>query len=85
VHAVDILDGDSFAAFARVLDGTPIDLLINNASISGNPRQRLHDFDYAAAVRAFEANVFGGAADEPSVRAASPPQVPARGLHTSRR
>ena len=59
VHAVDILDGDSITAFARVLDGTSIDLLINNAGVYGNPRQRLQDFDYAAATRAFETNALG--------------------------
>jgi NAD(P)-dependent dehydrogenase (short-subunit alcohol dehydrogenase family) len=59
VHAVDIVDGDSVAAFARALDGTPIDLLINNAGVYGNPRQRLQDFDYAAATRAFETNALG--------------------------
>jgi NAD(P)-dependent dehydrogenase (short-subunit alcohol dehydrogenase family) len=59
VHAVDIVDGDSIAAFARALDGMPIDLLINNAGVYGNLRQRLQDFDYAAAVRAFEINALG--------------------------
>lgn len=59
VHTVDILDGDSIAAFARVLDGTSIDLLINNAGVYGNPRQRLQDFDYAAAMHAFETNALG--------------------------
>jgi len=59
VHAVDIVDGDSIAAFARLLDGTPVDLLINNAGVYGNPRQRLQDFDYAAAMRAFETNALG--------------------------
>jgi len=59
VHAVDIIDGKSIAAFVRVLDGTPIDLLINNAGVYGNPRQRLQDFDYAAATHAFETNALG--------------------------
>ena len=59
VHAVDIVDGDSIAAFARALDGTPIDLLINNAGVYGSRRQRLQDFDYAAAMRAFDTNALG--------------------------
>ena len=59
VHAVDIVDGDSVAAFARTLDAIPVDLLINNAGVYGNPRQRLQDFDYAAAMCAFETNTLG--------------------------
>jgi NAD(P)-dependent dehydrogenase (short-subunit alcohol dehydrogenase family) len=59
VHAVDVADGDSVAAFASSLDGTPIDLLINNAGVYGDARQRLQDFDFTAATRTFETNALG--------------------------
>jgi NAD(P)-dependent dehydrogenase (short-subunit alcohol dehydrogenase family) len=59
VHAVDITDGDSVAAFAHSLAGEPIDLVINNAGVSGGPRQRLQGFDYEAATRTFETNALG--------------------------
>jgi NAD(P)-dependent dehydrogenase (short-subunit alcohol dehydrogenase family) len=59
VHAVDVSDSASVAAFARVLGDTPIDLLINNAGVYGNPRQRLQDFDYRSAAQAFEINALG--------------------------
>jgi NAD(P)-dependent dehydrogenase (short-subunit alcohol dehydrogenase family) len=59
VHAVDVTSDDSVAAFARALDGAPIDLVINNAGVYGDMRQRLEDFDYAAATRTFETNALG--------------------------
>ena len=59
LHAVDIVDGDSVAAFARSLEGTPVDLVINNAGVYGSPRQRLQDFDYTSAVQAFQINALG--------------------------
>ncbi|HEU4730741.1 MAG TPA: SDR family oxidoreductase [Kofleriaceae bacterium] len=59
VHAVDVASDASVAAFARALDGVAIDLVINNAGMYGDPRQRIQDFDYAAATRTFETNALG--------------------------
>jgi NAD(P)-dependent dehydrogenase (short-subunit alcohol dehydrogenase family) len=59
LHAVDIADGASVAAFARALAHRPIDLVINNAGIYGDPRQRLENFDFASATRTFEINALG--------------------------
>ena len=39
VHALDVTDQGSIDALASSLDGTAIDLLINNAAIFGGPRQ----------------------------------------------
>src|SRR5258708_4230793 len=59
VYAVDVAYGASVAAFARAVGDAPIDLVINNAGVYGNPRQRLQDFDYEAASRTFEINALG--------------------------
>lgn len=59
LHAVDVADDASVAAFARTLHDTPIDCVINNAGIYGNPRQRLSDFDYRSALTAFDTNALG--------------------------
>ena len=59
VHALDVASDDSVAAFARSLAGMPIDLVINNAGVYGDARQRMADFDYAAATRTFETNALG--------------------------
>lgn len=59
VHGVDIASGASVAAFAHALDGAAIDLVINNAGMYGDPRQRLEEFDYEAAMRTFETNALG--------------------------
>src|SRR5215510_13657241 len=42
VMTLDVAKADSIAALARDLKGTPIDILINNAGISG-PRQQGSD------------------------------------------
>jgi NAD(P)-dependent dehydrogenase (short-subunit alcohol dehydrogenase family) len=59
VHGVDVARDDSVAAFAQALDGAAIDLVINNAGVFGDHRQRVEDFDYAAATRTFETNALG--------------------------
>jgi NAD(P)-dependent dehydrogenase (short-subunit alcohol dehydrogenase family) len=59
LHAVDVADGASVAAFARTLADRPIDLVINNAGTYGAPRQRLQDFDFESAMRTFETNALG--------------------------
>ncbi len=37
VEALDVEPAESMSALARRLDGVPIDILINNAGIYGNP------------------------------------------------
>lgn len=59
LHAVDVADGASVAAFAAALDDTPVDLVINNAGVFGDMRQRLADFNYEAATQTFEVNALG--------------------------
>jgi NAD(P)-dependent dehydrogenase (short-subunit alcohol dehydrogenase family) len=59
IHGVDVVNGASVTAFAHGLDGAAIDLVINNAGLYGDPRQRLHALDYEAAMRTFEANALG--------------------------
>jgi NAD(P)-dependent dehydrogenase (short-subunit alcohol dehydrogenase family) len=48
VHALDVADGASVAALAAGLAGAPIDILINNAGVSGGARQSLADTDFDA-------------------------------------
>lgn len=43
VHALDVTDQASIDALASSLDGTAIDLLVNNAAIFGGPRQGVGD------------------------------------------
>jgi hypothetical protein len=48
VERLDVLDRAAIAALATRYEGTPIDLLINNAGIGGDPAlQSLGSFDYA--------------------------------------
>src|SRR5579859_1490227 len=59
VHAVDVADGASVAAFAHALGDVAVDLVINNAGTYGDLRQRLQDFDFESATRTFEVNALG--------------------------
>jgi len=59
LHAVDVADGASVDAFAAALGDLPVDLVINNAGVFGDMRQRLADFNYEAATRTFEVNALG--------------------------
>jgi NAD(P)-dependent dehydrogenase (short-subunit alcohol dehydrogenase family) len=59
LHAVDVADGASVTAFAQALGDLPVDLVINNAGVFGDLRQRLEDFNYEAATRTFEVNALG--------------------------
>jgi NAD(P)-dependent dehydrogenase (short-subunit alcohol dehydrogenase family) len=59
LHAVDVTDGASVAAFAHALADVPVDLVINNAGVFGAERQRLQAFDFEAATRTFEINALG--------------------------
>jgi NAD(P)-dependent dehydrogenase (short-subunit alcohol dehydrogenase family) len=59
IHGVDVASGASVAAFAHALDGAAIDLVINNAGVSGDSSPRLHELDYEAAMRTFETHALG--------------------------
>ena len=62
VHALDVTDGASVAAFARAVDGT-VDLLINNAGSNGGPtqslRQMAEDLALPDVLRTFDINAAG--------------------------
>lgn len=55
VHALDVTDGASVAAFAQALGETPVDVLLNNAGVL-NPHQALDDLDFAAWERELQVN-----------------------------
>jgi NAD(P)-dependent dehydrogenase (short-subunit alcohol dehydrogenase family) len=60
VERLDVLDRAAIAALAMRYVGTPIDLLINNAGIGGDPAlQSLGSFDYALFEEAMAVNVYG--------------------------
>jgi len=57
--ALDVTDADSVAKFAAALDGKPVDLLINNAGVSGPSRQSATDMDFDGFQKVLDANVLG--------------------------
>jgi NAD(P)-dependent dehydrogenase (short-subunit alcohol dehydrogenase family) len=60
IERLDVLDRAAIAAFAARYAGKPIDLLINNAGIGGDPAlQSLGSFDYALFEEAMAVNVYG--------------------------
>jgi NAD(P)-dependent dehydrogenase (short-subunit alcohol dehydrogenase family) len=59
VHPLDVRDLDSVRALARELGSSSIDVLINNAGIEGQPRQRIGNIDYAAWAQVLDVNVLG--------------------------
>ncbi len=60
IERLDVLDRAAIAALAARYAGTPIDLLINNAGIGGDPAlQSLGSFDYALFEEAMAVNVYG--------------------------
>lgn len=56
VHALDVADFDAIDALARQLQGTPIDLLINNAGIYPDKSDGFGHTDYAAWAETFRVN-----------------------------
>jgi NAD(P)-dependent dehydrogenase (short-subunit alcohol dehydrogenase family) len=60
IEQLDVLDLNAITAFAARYEGKPIDLLINNAGIGGDPAlQSLGSFDYALFEEAMAVNVYG--------------------------
>ena len=58
VKKLDVLDGASVQALAESLNGTPIDVLVNNAGIGGG-RARLTELDYGKMNECFATNTLG--------------------------
>jgi NAD(P)-dependent dehydrogenase (short-subunit alcohol dehydrogenase family) len=59
VHRCDVADDASVRAFAAELGNAAIDLVINNAGVSGGSHQQLRDMDFAEAVRTYEVDALG--------------------------
>ena len=59
IYAVDVSDEDSIRAAGAAIGGQPIDILINNAGISGGSDQSLGDVDTADWIEAFKVMVIG--------------------------
>ena len=60
IERLDVLDRDEIAALAKRYEGKPIDLLINNAGIGGDPAlQSLGSFDYELFEEAMAVKVYG--------------------------
>jgi NAD(P)-dependent dehydrogenase (short-subunit alcohol dehydrogenase family) len=59
VHACDVGDGASVAAFAAALGDGAVDLLINNAGVWGGAHQSVDDLDFAEALRTYQVNALG--------------------------
>jgi NAD(P)-dependent dehydrogenase (short-subunit alcohol dehydrogenase family) len=60
IEALDVTDHAQIDALATQLRGTPIDVLINNAGVLGDPNiQRLGNLDFSIAHQLFETNTLG--------------------------
>ncbi len=61
IDPLDVTDHGSIDALATKYQDTPIDLLLNNAGINGNPRQTQNfgEFDYDAFYRVIAVNTVG--------------------------
>ena len=60
LHALDVTQDKSVRSLAEVLDGTTIDVLLNNAGIAGRiDRQVLGALDYGVGHETMETNLFG--------------------------
>ena len=63
VEKLDLLDTDGIKALAAKYDGTPIDLIVNNAGVLGDlTKQRLGSLDYAEFQEVMAVNVYGALA-----------------------
>lgn len=60
IEALDVTDHAQIEALADKLNGTAIDVLINNAGVLGDPgTQRVGNLDFSVAAPLFETNTFG--------------------------
>ena len=59
VHRLDVTDAASVAACAAEIGDVAIDLLINNAGVSGGTATGLADIDYARWAHTIDVNTFG--------------------------
>ena len=59
VHRLDVRDRARIAALARVLDGEPLDLLVNNAGVWRGETERYGRFSDELWIEQFEVHVFG--------------------------
>lgn len=53
---LDVIDGASVSRLSSELAGQVVDVLVNNAGITGGPHQGVEDMDYGAWLDAFEVN-----------------------------
>jgi NAD(P)-dependent dehydrogenase (short-subunit alcohol dehydrogenase family) len=59
IHRCDVSDDAGVRAFATELGDTPIDMVINNAGVSGGPHQSQRDLDFADALRTYDVDALG--------------------------
>jgi NAD(P)-dependent dehydrogenase (short-subunit alcohol dehydrogenase family) len=59
VEALDVTDSESVAALASRLDGIALDILINNAGISGYNAASFQEFDFDQVMPSFDVNSLG--------------------------
>jgi NAD(P)-dependent dehydrogenase (short-subunit alcohol dehydrogenase family) len=76
---LDVRDAGSVAALAAALDGTPVEVLVNNAGVMGTSAPSLADVDYDEWLETFVVNVQGPhrvtAALLPNLQAGKRPRV----------
>lgn len=56
IYELDVSNDKSISSFTNALNGTTIDILINNAGILGGDHQSLNDIDYDAWAEIFQVN-----------------------------
>lgn len=59
VHAMNVADAASVTACAKALEGTALDIIINNAGIYGPKQQSAGDMDYAGWAETHAVNTMG--------------------------
>src|SRR5262245_32997973 len=59
IHRCDVADDGSVASLAAELGDGALDLVINNAGVSGGHHQSQRDLDFAEVIRTFEVDALG--------------------------